>query len=117
TTKAAVKMPALPNGAVTSVAFSRSEKKAALYVNGDRSPNNLYVLDLATSKATKITESLSPELDPQDLIDTQVVRFKARDGMTIPNILWKPHQATPTSKAPALVWAHGGPGGQTTAGY
>jgi dipeptidyl aminopeptidase/acylaminoacyl peptidase len=117
TTKAAVKMPALPNGAVTSVAFSRSENKAALYVNGDRSPNNLYVLDLATSKAARITESLSSEIDPQDLVDAQVVRFKARDGMTIPNILWKPHQATAASKAPALVWVHGGPGGQTTAGY
>ena len=37
--------------------------------------------------------------------------------MTIPNILWKPHQATAANKAPALVWVHGGPGGQTTAGY
>jgi dipeptidyl aminopeptidase/acylaminoacyl peptidase len=37
--------------------------------------------------------------------------------MTIPNILWKPHQASATNKAPALVWVHGGPGGQTTAGY
>jgi dipeptidyl aminopeptidase/acylaminoacyl peptidase len=116
-TKAAVKMPALPNGAVTSVAFAKSEKKAALYVNGDRSPSNLYVLDLATNTAAKITESLSPEVDPQDLVDTQIVRFKARDGVAIPNILWKPHQATPASKAPALVWVHGGPGGQTTAGY
>ena len=51
---------------------------------------------------------------PTDLVDAQVVRFKARDGMTIPNILWKPHQATPSTKAPALVWVHGGPGGQTT---
>ena len=110
-------LPALPNGAVTSVRFSRSEKKAALYVNGDRSPNNLYVLDLATKKATKVTESLSAQIDSQDLVDTQVVRFKARDGVTIPNILWKPHQATAASKAPALVWVHGGPGGQTTAGY
>jgi dipeptidyl aminopeptidase/acylaminoacyl peptidase len=117
TTQAPVTMPALTNGAVTSVAFSRSEKKAALYVNGDRSPNNIYVLDLATSKAAKITESLNPEIDPQDLVDTQVVRFKARDGVTIPNILWKPHQATAASKAPALVWVHGGPGGQTSAGY
>ena len=117
TSRAAVSLPALPNGAVTSVRFSRSEKKAALYVNGDRSPNNLYVLDLATTKATKVTESLSAQIDSQDLVDTQVVRFKARDGVTIPNILWKPHQATPASKAPALVWVHGGPGGQTTAGY
>jgi dipeptidyl aminopeptidase/acylaminoacyl peptidase len=117
TSRAAVNLPELPNGAVTSVSFSRSEKKAALYVNGDRSPNNLFVLDLATKKATKITESLSAQIDPQDLVDTQVVRFKARDGITVPNILWKPHQATAASKAPALVWVHGGPGGQTTAGY
>jgi len=45
------------------------------------------------------------------------VRFKARDGMTIPNFLWKPHQATPARKAPALVWVHGGPGGQTVPAY
>jgi dipeptidyl aminopeptidase/acylaminoacyl peptidase len=31
--------------------------------------------------------------------------------------LWKPHQATPTTKAPALVYVHGGPGGQTTPAY
>jgi dipeptidyl aminopeptidase/acylaminoacyl peptidase len=30
---------------------------------------------------------------------------------------YKPHQATSTSKAPALVWVHGGPGGQTISAY
>jgi dipeptidyl aminopeptidase/acylaminoacyl peptidase len=117
TSRTPVNLPALPNGAVNSIQFSKSEKKAALYVNGDRSPSNLYLLDLTTKKSTRVTDSLSPEIDPQDLVDTSVVRFKARDGMTIPNILWKPHQATAASKAPALVWVHGGPGGQTTAGY
>ena len=37
--------------------------------------------------------------------------------MTIPNILWKPHQATSVSKAPAIVMVHGGPGGQSVPGY
>jgi dipeptidyl aminopeptidase/acylaminoacyl peptidase len=37
--------------------------------------------------------------------------------MQIPNILWKPHQATAAHKVPALVWVHGGPGGQTTRDY
>lgn len=36
--------------------------------------------------------------------------------MTVPNILWKPHQATAENKVPALVFVHGGPGGQTTSG-
>jgi dipeptidyl aminopeptidase/acylaminoacyl peptidase len=112
-----VALPSLPNGGVTLVRFARSETKAALSVAGDRSPSNLYMLDVGTKKLTKLTDSLSAQIDAADLVDAQVVRFKARDGMTVPNILWKPHQATASSKAPALVWVHGGPGGQTTPGY
>jgi dipeptidyl aminopeptidase/acylaminoacyl peptidase len=113
----AVQLPSIPNGGITSTEFAPSESRIALYVNGDRSPNNLYVLDLGTQKLTKLTDSLSPDIDPQDLVNVETVRFKARDGMTIPNFLWKPHQATATSKAPALVWVHGGPGGQTVPAY
>jgi len=113
-----VTLPAIPNGGVGGVSIARSESKLAFYVNGDRSPNDLHVLQLGADGApVKLTSSLSPDLDAADLVDTQVVRFKARDGLTIPNILWKPHQATPTAKAPALVFVHGGPGGQTTSGY
>jgi dipeptidyl aminopeptidase/acylaminoacyl peptidase len=117
TTNRRVALPVIPNAGVTSVVFARSEKKAALHVNGDRSPGNLYVLDLTTNKQTKLTESLSPAIDPQDLVDVLTVRFKARDGTTIPNYLWKPHQATAGAKASALVLVHGGPGGQTVPGY
>src|SRR4051812_2600039 len=37
--------------------------------------------------------------------------------MAIPNIHYKPLDASPEHKAPALVWVHGGPGGQTRKGY
>ena len=113
-----VPLPSIPNGGVGGVSFARSETKMAFYVNSDRSPNDLHVMALGSSaQPVKLTSSLNPEIDPADLVDTEVVRFKARDGMTIPNILWKPHQATAVSKAPALVFVHGGPGGQTGSGY
>ena len=112
-----VPLPAIPSGGVASVSFAKSEARMAFYVNADRSPNDLFVLQFGADKPVKLTSSLNPEIEAQDLVDTQVVRFKARDGMTIPNILWKPHQATASNKAPAIVWVHGGPGGQTTAGY
>lgn len=112
-----VPLPDVPNAEITSVEFSPGEKSAAVYVNGDRSPNNLYLLNLETRKLTRLTDSLNPAIDPEDLVDAEIVRFKARDGVTIPNILFKPQQATPDQKAPALVWVHGGPGGQTRAGY
>jgi dipeptidyl aminopeptidase/acylaminoacyl peptidase len=112
-----VPLPDVPNAEITSIEFAPGEKSAAVYVNGDRSPNNLYLLNLDDRKLTRLTDSLNPAIDPADLVDAEIVRFKARDGMTIPNVLFKPQQATPAQKAPALVWVHGGPGGQTRAGY
>jgi len=116
-TGAPVRLPRLPDGDVTSLAFSRSENLMAFYHNGDRSPSNLHVVDLRSGKVARLTDTLTKEIDPQDLVDAQVVRFKSFDGMQIPNTLLKPQQAAPDAKAPALVWVHGGPGGQTRKGY
>src|SRR5437870_4350664 len=113
----AVPLPKLPNGDITGVTISDDEKLMAFYLNGDRSPANLYFYDFATRKEKKLTESLNPEIAPADLVESEVVRFKSFDGMTIPNILYRPHGASAATLAPALVWVHGGPGGQTRTGY
>lgn len=110
-------LPASPEGDIRGVVIARSESKLAFFVNGDRAPSDLYIAHFGEGHAVKLTSSMNPEIEAVDLVDAQVVRFKARDGMSIPNILWKPHQATPVRKAPALVWVHGGPGGQTIRGY
>ncbi|MEQ1519060.1 MAG: S9 family peptidase, partial [Usitatibacteraceae bacterium] len=112
-----VKLPALPGGEIRGVTFSKSGAHMAFYLNGDRSPNNLYVYDFKTKQAKALTQTLSKEIDAKDLVETQVVRFKSFDGMEIPNIFYKPHGASATNKVPALVYVHGGPGGQTTRGY
>lgn len=112
-----VALPTMPEGDITSVVIARSEKRMAFYHNGDRAPSNLYVHEFATAKPSRLTNALTTEISSDDLVDAQVVRFKSFDGMEIPNILYKPHQATAESKAPALIWVHGGPGGQTRKGY
>jgi dipeptidyl aminopeptidase/acylaminoacyl peptidase len=113
-----IAMPKLPAGSsVNGVKFSPSDKLMALSVDADRAPANLYVHDLTTGKAIRLTDTLSKEVDPEDLVDTEVVRFKSFDGMVIPGILYKPHQATAEGKAPAIVMVHGGPGGQARRGY
>ncbi|WNG40141.1 S9 family peptidase [Archangium minus] len=112
-----LELPQLPAGDITSVRISDSEKRMAFYHNGDRSPSNLFVYDFGTKKATRLTDARNKQIDPEDLVEAQVVRFKSFDGTEIPNILFKPHQATADAKAPAIVWVHGGPGGQTRKGY
>jgi dipeptidyl aminopeptidase/acylaminoacyl peptidase len=112
-----VPLPRLPAGEIASVTISRSENRMAFYVNGDRSPSDLYLYDLPTKALKRLTDTLSRAIDPLDLVDSEVVRFKSFDGLTIPNVLYKPHQATAQQRAPAVVYVHGGPGGQTRAGY
>ena len=112
-----VAMPKLPGGEIRQTTFSPSGRLVAFYLNGDRSPNNLYVHDFASRKTTQLTRSLSKEIDPADLVEAEVVRFRSFDGMVIPSIYYKPKGASATSKVPAIVYVHGGPGGQTTRGY
>ncbi len=112
-----VKLPNLPDGDVTGVTFSDSEKKMAFYVNSSQSPANLFVYDFGTNKVTQLTQSLNPEIAPADLVAGEIIRYKSFDGMEIPALLYKPKDMKPGEKRPALLVIHGGPGGQTRLNY
>ena len=112
-----VALPKLPGGEMRGVTFSPSGKLMAFYLNGDRSPSNLFVYDLKSKKTAQLTQSLSKEIDPNDLVEAEVVRFKSFDGMVIPSIYYKPKGLAPGARAPAVIFVHGGPGGQTRRGY
>jgi dipeptidyl aminopeptidase/acylaminoacyl peptidase len=112
-----IPVPNLPAGEIGAVRISRSETRLAFQMNEDRGPNNLYVFEFGGKAPRRLTNTLSKDVDPEDLVESQVVRFPSFDGMTIPNIFYRPLQATAQAKAPALVWVHGGPGGQTRRSY
>jgi dipeptidyl aminopeptidase/acylaminoacyl peptidase len=112
-----VAFPAIPDGDVLAVSISDSEKKMRLSVGTSKAPGNIYVYDFDTKELKKLTETLNPEINPEDLVSAQVVRYKSFDGLEIPAIYYKPLNAAPGAKAPALVWVHGGPGGQSRTGY
>lgn len=116
-TGTAVDVPSLHDLDITSVRISRGEKLMAFYANSSRSSNNLYVYDFSTKSYKQLTNTMNPEIDAQDLVEGHVLRYKSSDGLDIPAILYKPHQIKPGEKAPALVWVHGGPGGQSRIGY
>ncbi len=112
-----VALPKLPGGEIRGVTFSKNSARMAFYLNGDRSPSNLFVYDFKTKQAKQLTQALSKDINPNHLVDAQVIRFKSFDGMVIPAIYYKPKSASATNKVPAIVLVHGGPGGQATRGY
>jgi protease II len=113
----AVDFPAVPDGDITSVSFSESEKLMRLMIGTSKAPGNIYVYNFESGKLVKLTETLNPEINIDDLVSAEVIRFPSFDGLDIPAIYYKPLTASENSKVPALVWVHGGPGGQTRVGY
>ena len=109
--------PAIPDGDIKGVRISKSEKKIRLTLGTSKSPNNIYVYDMDSKKLKKLTETLNPEINANDLVEAEVVRYPSFDGLEIPAIYYKPLDATKRNKVPALVWVHGGPGGQSRTGY
>lgn len=112
-----VLLPIEDAGEIRSVNISKSENLMTFWVGTSRTPSDLYVYDFDTREVKQLTSSLNPEIDVEDLVDGEVVRYKSFDELEIPAILYKPHQASADSLSPALVWVHGGPGGQSRVSY
>lgn len=113
-----IAMPkALPKGQLSSIRFSPDEKIMALMVNSSKAPRNIYSFQLGGAEVDKHTEAFTGNIDPNNLVESEVIRYKSYDGLEIPSILYKPKTASSTNKVPALVWVHGGPGGQSRVGY
>jgi len=112
-----IDFPKIPDGDITNLTISKSEKSMRLTVGTSKAPNNIYVYNIETGDLKELTESLNKEINGDDLVSAEVVRFKSFDGLEIPAIYYKPQQASAQNKVPALVWVHGGPGGQSRTGY
>ncbi|MDP3312400.1 prolyl oligopeptidase family serine peptidase [Lutibacter sp.] len=108
-----ISLPDFEGKSITSVGFSEDEKWMRMYVGGSNSPSDLYTYNLETKEQYKLTNVLNDAIDVEDLVTAKVIRFKSFDGTEIPAIYYLPHQASIENKVPAMVWVHGGPGGQT----
>ena len=108
-----IELPIFEGKSITSVGFSDDERWMRMYVGGSNSPSDMYTYNLETKEQNRITNVLNEDINPKDLVTAKVVRFKSFDGVEIPAIYYLPHQASEDNKVPAMVWVHGGPGGQT----
>ncbi|MEQ8241563.1 MAG: prolyl oligopeptidase family serine peptidase [Cyclobacteriaceae bacterium] len=112
-----LKLPSIEGGSIASVNISKSEKLARFTVSTSASPSNIYVYNFETKDLKKLTNTLNPEIAASDLVEGQSVRYKSFDGLEIPAIYYQPKQASAKNQVPALVWVHGGPGGQSRLSY
>lgn len=111
-----VSVPDLPAGDISGVTFTTDEQTMVFYLKSDTAPSNLYSYSFG-GQLQQLTDTLNPAIDPEFLVASEVVRFSSFDDVTIPGLLYKPHQANRVNPVSAVILIHGGPGGQSRAGY
>ncbi len=107
----------LPDGDIGGVRFSPDERHVAFTVASDTSPSDVFVADLADGKARRLTTALNPAIKEADLVEASIVRYPGEGGVDIPAVLYRPKGASAENPVPAIVFVHGGPGGQSRRGY
>ena len=107
----------LPAGDINGVNISDSEKLMSFYVSSSQSPSNLFVYNFETKEVKQLTNTSSKEVNSNDLVAGETIRFKSYDGLEIPCLLYKPKGIADGEKVPAILMIHGGPGGQTRLNY
>lgn len=112
-----INLPDFEDKSITSVGFSDDEKWMRMYVGGSNAPSDLYTYNFETKEQHKLTHVLNKQINAEDLVTATVVRYESFDGTVIPAIYYVPKQASAENKVPAMVWVHGGPGGQTKQGF
>ena len=112
-----VRLPELPIGVIGGVAFSPDGKRLALTVNSATSPSDAYVVDLASAKLTRWTQSEVGGLDASKFVAPTLVRYPTFDSLdgtprTIPAFYYRPANVPKGKKLPVVISIHGGPESQ-----
>jgi Tol biopolymer transport system component len=99
-----VRMPrGLPQGDLSQIRFSPDEKKLALMISGSTSPSNLFAAPFGRRRASfdQLTDALGGKIEPEHLVEAEVIRFESYDGLEIPSIQYRPRGASAENPAPA----------------
>ncbi len=106
----------LPAGVIGGLTWHGDGQHLAFSMASARSPSDVYVLDTRAGRLERWTESEVGGLDPNSFSEPELITWKSFDERAIPGFYYRP-PARFTGKRPVVVIIHGGPEGQSTAGF
>jgi dipeptidyl aminopeptidase/acylaminoacyl peptidase len=95
-------------GAYSGVDLSRDGSTLAFVFNDAKSPNDIWTASSAGRDARQLT-NFNPGLKEFALVPTEVIRWKAPDGLEIEGLLVKPLNYEQGKRYPLILQIHGGP--------
>jgi dipeptidyl aminopeptidase/acylaminoacyl peptidase len=107
---------ALPAGQIGGVEFA-PWGEIGFSFSSAKSAADVWSLDPKTMKLTRWTASETGGLDAGVNVEPRIVTTKSFDGLEVSGLLYLPDPAKFPGKRPLIVSVHGGPEGQSTAGF
>lgn len=114
--KKEMKAPTLPIGQVGDLHWHKNNEDLAFNMESAKSPVDVYSYNIKKANLDRWTESETGGLVTNDFSEPELVRWKSFDGKMISGILYMPPKKF-TGKRPVMMIIHGGPEGQSTAGF
>ena len=93
--------------------LSPDGKRLLVAHEASNTPFDLWTVDLAANRATQLTTLGLAAVSPANLPPAQIVHYKSEDGTVISALVWVPFNLKRDGSAPAVVYVHGGPAGQS----
>ena len=107
---------ALPAGQIGGVEFA-PWGEIGFSFSSAKSAADVWSLDPKTMTITRWTASETGGLDASVNVEPRIVTTKSFDGLEVSGLLYLPDPAKFPGKRPLIVSVHGGPEGQSTAGF
>jgi dipeptidyl aminopeptidase/acylaminoacyl peptidase len=110
------KVDALPAGQIGGIEIA-PWGEIGFSFNSAKSAADVWSLDPKTMQITRWTQSETGGLDPSVNVEPRIVTTRSFDGLEVSGLLYLPDPAKFPGKRPLIVDIHGGPEGQSTAGF
>ncbi len=110
------RVDALPAGQIGGLRFAPWGEIGFAFSSA-KSASDVWSLEPKTMQLTRWTQSETGGLDPQVNVEPRILTTVSFDGLEVSGLLYLPDPAKFPGKRPLIVDVHGGPEGQSTAGF
>jgi len=108
-------VPSLPGEIVGGLVFSPDGRSVAFGCSGASAPTDLWTLDIRRGTLRRLTRSPHAGVDLEQLVQPEIVRYRAHDGLELSGWLYRPRLGQ--APYPMVLSFHGGPEGQERPGF
>ena len=115
-TRKAIPLPKIPYGTIGGLRWDAAGRSLGFTLTSAKSPADACAIDTQTGVLARWTESETGGLDANAFAEPEIVSWKSFDAKTITGLLYRP-PASFAGPRPVIVNIHGGPEGQSQAGF